>query len=473
MAATGLLNIITNTLPKKINDIINKILDILFKINEGVRILNSIDFCNPLGFILTQALPPGGVLENQLNKYGLEVTKFISKINEKIDSKIDESNIKELQIDIEEIRQSLESLLPPPELTDIIPGGEGLTKTINSLNLALTFTDDIVSKTDIQNRISLLQTFKNKLAPFTSPINIANLVIRDKAEELNKQLRDFIRPERFSSDLRKIINGVKSIDKSLKQLQQTVILINNIIKILNTLIKVYKLIAKILKLSPKPTAIIPPQSGGLGVAEGTIITKADRVRQYQNDIDKISNVLKKLSNFLNVSIINQIRRIRNEILILLTGLNELYKNINACPYINDDLLKQELEQNVQSLQDSLILLDELFPTVQIENTALPKLYNGYQINIIKEEAVDEGITLLRRRVIVTNQQGIIQYEGTPTYAPNDQVLIKEGEFYIDRQGDIGTNDPDTTNISNEDITNIVKQIGVNPDDTIIGTVTPD
>jgi hypothetical protein len=51
---------------------------------------------------------------------------------------IDESNIKELQIDIEEIRQSLESLLPPPELTDIIPGGEGLTKTINSLNLALT-----------------------------------------------------------------------------------------------------------------------------------------------------------------------------------------------------------------------------------------------------------------------------------------------------------------------------------------------
>jgi translation initiation factor 2B subunit (eIF-2B alpha/beta/delta family) len=473
MAATGLLNIITNTLPKKINDIINKILDILFKIKEGVRILNSIDFCNPLGFILTQALPPGGVLENQLNKYGLEVTKFISKINEKIDSKIDESNIKELQIDIEEIRQSLESLLPPPELTDIIPGGEGLTKTINSLNLALTFTDDIVSKTDIQNRISLLQTFKNKLAPFTSPINIANLVIRDKAEELNKQLRDFIRPERFSSDLRKIINGVKSIDKSLKQLQQTIILINNIIKILNTLIKVYKLIAKILKLSPKPTAIIPPQSGGLGVAEGTIITKADRVRQYQNDIDKISNVLKKLSNFLNVSVINQIRRIRNEILILLTGLNELYKNINACPYINDDLLKQSLQDGITSLEGNLNTLDNLFPGAKNIDVALPNQYGGYQIDIIKEEVVDEGVTLLRRRVVVADQRGIIQYEGTPTYATNDQVLIKEGQYYIDKQTQRSTSAQGNDNITDQEVIDIVTLTGLNPDDTIVGPVTPD
>lgn len=151
----------------------------------------------------------------------------------------------------------------------------------------------------------------------------------------------------------------------------------------------------------------------------------------------------------------------------------MYKNITACPYINDDLLKQELEQNIQSLQNNLILLDELFPTSTIIDTSLPKLYNGYEINIIKEEAVDEGITLLRRRVIVTNQQGIIQYEGTPTFASNDQVLIKEGEFYIDKQDLTGTNNPDSTNISNEEIINITKQIGVDPNNTIIGSVTPD
>jgi hypothetical protein len=467
MDATGLLNIITKTLPIKINSIINNILDILFKINEGVRKLNEIDFCNPLGYILTKALPPGGELENKLNKYGLEATNFISKINEKIDFRVDDSNIKELQIDIEEIRQGLESILPPPELSDIIPGGEGLLKTINSLNLALTFTDEVVSKTDIQNRISLLNAFKAKLTPFTSPINIASLAIGNKAEDLNKQLRDFIRPERFADDLRRIINTVKSIDNSLKQLQQTVILINNIIKILIILVKIYKFIVKILKLSPQPTAV-----GGIGVPEGSIISKADRVRKYQEDINKITNVLKKVSNFLGVTIISQIQRIRNEILILITGLNELFKNITACPYINDDLLKQELEQNIQSLQNNLTLLDELFP-IAITDRSLPKIYNGYKIDIINEEAVDEGITLLRRRVTVSNQQGIIQYEGTPTYASNDQVLLKEGELFIDRQDLINTSDPNSSNISDEDIINITKQIGIDPNNTIIGSVTPD
>lgn len=465
MAVSGLLNIITNTLPKKLNIIINIILEILFKINEGVIKLNSIDFCNPLGFILTQALPLGGELEGKLNKYGLEVTNFLSKITRVTNPNTDEVNIERLQIDIEEIRQGLETLLPPPELSDIVPGGEGLTKTINSLNLALTFTDEAVTKTDIQNKITLLNSFRVKLTPFTSPINIASLAIGSKAEDLNEKLRDFIRPEQFASDLRKIINTIKSIDKSLKQLQQIIILINNIIKILNILVKVFKVLARLLKLSPIPVAV-----SGVGVPEGRIITKADRVRQYQDDIKGISNTLKKLSNFLDVSVIKQIQRIRNEILILITGLNELFKNITACPYTNDDLLKQDLEQNIQSLQNNLILIEELFPTSveSLENLSLPKIYNGYKINIINEEVTDPNIKLFRRRVIVTNQQGIIQYEGTPTFAPNDQVLIKEGEFYIDRQDIFNSNNPNTINISDEEILEIVKQIGVNTD--IINTI---
>ena len=465
MAAKGLLKILTSTLPVKINNIINKILDILSKINEGVRRINSIDFCNPLGFILTQALPPGGILENSLNQFGKKITDFSSKVNV-LDTPNENSNIRDTQILIESIRQDLESILPPPEISDIIPGGEGLTKTINSLSLALTFTDDTVSKTDIINRISLLKTFTTKLIPFTSPINIANLVISDKAEELNEKLRGFIRPEKFSEDLRKIINTIKSIDKSLKQLQQILITINKIIRLLNVLIKLYKLITKLLKNSPKPTAIIPPP-GGLGFPEGTIITKADKVRQYQQDISDIEDILSKISTFLNISLITPVQRIRNQILILITGLNELFKNINACPYTNDEFLNQELEGNIQTLQSNLTLIEELFPASKTSDIiALPKPYNGYEINIIKEEITDPNITLFRRRVIVTNQQGIVQYEGTPTYAPNDQVLIKEGEFYIDRQGLTNSNDPNVSNIPDEEIFNLAKQIGIEIDDNI-------
>jgi hypothetical protein len=77
-APEGLTNILTNTAPTKINKTVNQILDILSKINNVVLEVNSIDFCNPLGYILTKSLPPGGVLEGKLLKYGNKVTDFIN-----------------------------------------------------------------------------------------------------------------------------------------------------------------------------------------------------------------------------------------------------------------------------------------------------------------------------------------------------------------------------------------------------------
>ena len=73
----GLSDTLTKIAPKRINDAVEKILDILNKVNEAVRKINEIDFCNPLGYILTKALPPGGVLENKMLQYGKKVTDFI------------------------------------------------------------------------------------------------------------------------------------------------------------------------------------------------------------------------------------------------------------------------------------------------------------------------------------------------------------------------------------------------------------
>ena len=180
-----------------------------------------------------------------------------------------------------------------------------------------------------------------------------------------------------------------------------------------------------------------------------------------------------VGTFLDTSILLEIQRIRREILRLLTGLNLLYKNITACPYINDDLLNQSFEDGISSLEDNLNTLDNLFPGAKYSETSLPTQYNGYQIDIIKEEIVDVGITLIRRRVVVANQQGVIQYEGTPTYAPDDQVLIKEGQYYIDKQSQRSTSADGNDNISDQEVIDIVTATGLSSDDSITGTVTPD
>jgi hypothetical protein len=482
----GLSKILTQTAPLKIIDASEKILDILNKINTVVRKINEIDFCNPLGYILTKALPPGGILESKLLKYGKDIVEFTDNIENGLDPFKRENETEEAykirllsyQNTIEEIRVALEDIIPPPELVEIMPGGEGLIKTINSLNLILTKTSDTIdARTDnkqlIINQISFLKSFTNKLKPFTSPINIANLAIGDKAEELNKKLRDFIKPERFAADLKNIISKVKSIDRAITQIQKYISLTNKIIKIINVLIKIYKFIVKVLKRLNIPLAVGGGGSPVISQTNASTNVQAERISKSNAFIDDLSKVLKMVSEFLDKIVLVEIQSIRKEILRLITGLNLLYKNITACPYINDDLLKQSLKDGISSLQDNLNTLDNLFPGAKDSETILPTQYSGYQIDIIKEEIVDAGITLIRRRVVVADQRGVIQYEGTPTYAPDDQVLIKEGQYYIDKQSQRSTSAEGNDNITDQEVIDIVATTGLNPDNTITGTVTPD
>ena len=478
---TGLSNILTKIAPQRVNDAVEKILDILNKVNEAVRKINEIDFCNPLGYILTKSLPPGGVLENKMLKYGKDITSFINKQEEKLDpfKRKDETEeqyktrLLSYQKSIEEIRQSLEDIIPPPDLVDIFPGGEGLVQTINTLNLVLTNTSDTLdARTDpkqlIITRISLIKSFSDKLRPFMSPINIATLAIGDQAEELNKKLRDFIRPERFAPSVAAIVRQVKAIDKGIAQILKTVQLINTILKLINLLVKIFKFVTKILKIAPIPVAVGGGGSPVVAVTTGSLTSKADRVAKFQADIDDYAKIVRMISNFLSKSIILQIQRIRREIIRLLTGLNILYKNLLACPYTNDPLLEQSLQSAISSLENNLVTLDNLFPTAKTDNI-LPSLYNGYQIDIIKEEVVDAGIKLLRRRVIVADQRGITVYEGTPTFASDDQVLIKEGQYQVDKLGNVGTSDEGNSTPANQSIIDEMNELGFNPNDV---TVTP-
>jgi hypothetical protein len=490
----GLSDTLTKIAPKRINDAVEKILDILNKVNEGVRKINEIDFCNPLGYILTKALPPGGVLENKMLQYAKKVTEFINNVENKmspgrIESEIikpgdtpEQIKIKDeayknrllsYQASIEEIRTSLEEIIPPPDLVEIFPGGEGLVQTINSINLALTATSDTIDakidpKQTILTQISLLKSFSDKLRPFMSPINIATLAIGDQAEELNKKLRDFIRPERFASSVAFIIRQVKAIDKGIAQILKTVQLINTILKLINVLVKIFKFVCKILKIAPMPVAVGGGGSPVVAVTTGSLTSKADRVAKFQTDIDDYAKIIRMISTFLSKSIILQIQRIRKEIIRLLTGLNILYKNLLACPYTNDPLLEQSLLDAISSLENNLTTLDNLFPTAKTDNI-LPSLYGGYEIDIIKEEVVDAGIKLLRRRVIVADQRGITVYEGTPTFASDDQVLIKEGQYQIDKLGNVGTSDEGNSAPTNQQIIDEMNELGFNPNDV---TVTP-
>jgi hypothetical protein len=479
---TGLSRILNDVAPRRINKVSLQILKILFKINTVLSEINSIDFCNPLGYILTKALPPGGLLEGKLLKYGKDALDFVNNLGDKLnplrlDNETDEQykiRIQSYQASIEEIRLSLEDIIPPDDLIAIIPGGEGLSKTIQSLNLVLVATSDTIDPTtDIINKITILKSFARKLTPFLSPINIATLALGGQEAEINKKLAGIIKPERFRESVGFLVTQVKAIDKAIVQIQTTVKLINTILKIINVLIKIYKFVVKILTKLPTPLAVGGGTAPVVSQTNATVNTQSDRISKTNQIIDDLGKITSQISKFLNSTILLNIKRIRREILRLLTGLNILYKNLRACQYTNDDTaLLNTVQGSIDSLNNNLATLDELFPTAK-GNAILPSLYNGYTINIIKEEVVDEGITLLRRRVIVADQRGVIEYEGTSTYAPDDQVLIKEGQYYIDKQNQTRTSDEGNDSPTDQEVIDIVTLTGLNPNNTIVGPVTPD
>ena len=483
----GLSKILTEIAPERINDGTEKILDVLFKINSVLREINSIDFCNPLGYILTKAMPPGGLLESKLLKYGTDITKFINDIEKKLIPDKNPGETEEqykarllsYQSSLEEIRLALEDIVPPDDLVDIIPGGGGIVKTIQQINLALVATSDTIGAASdptqlIITKVTLLRSFARKLTPFMSPINIANNIISQNADELNKKLAGIIQPQRFKESVRFLARQVQTVDRAIVQIQKIVKLINSILRIINVLIKVYKFIKKILKRLATPLAVGGGGSPVISQTNASTNTQADTLSTSTVFINDLEKLIDTISGFLSGVVLLEIGRIRKEILRLLTGLNILYKNLRNCSYTSGDTgLLDVVQGSIDSLNNSLATLDELFPTAQYGNAVLPSVYNGYAIDIIKEEVVDEGISLLRRRVIVADQRGVIQYEGKGTYATDDQVLIKEGQYYIDKQGQTGTSDQGNDSPTDQDVTDIVTQIGYDPNNTIDGPVTPD
>ena len=171
-------NILLNKLPKKINNTTEDILDVLFTINEIVRELNSVDFCNPLGYILTKALPlAGGFIDTKLKQYGEKVTNFINKNTE-----LDLSDNNDLLAEkIEETRLLLETLLIEEELKDIIPNADAFTKLIQDLNDVLVISNSLTS---LNNKKILLKSLSNRLIPFSNPISLTELLISSQADKL-------------------------------------------------------------------------------------------------------------------------------------------------------------------------------------------------------------------------------------------------------------------------------------------------
>ena len=116
----------------------NKTEDVTEKLdflNDKLFELNTIDFCNPLGYIMGKALPPNGPVQKQIDRYAGKLKKFTDKLGaidlkEKALDKIDgelgttEEQLQKRQETIEsllEIKNEIDDLVLPPEFIENVP----------------------------------------------------------------------------------------------------------------------------------------------------------------------------------------------------------------------------------------------------------------------------------------------------------------------------------------------------------------
>jgi prefoldin subunit 5 len=485
--ALGFARILCDVAPKNITKATNYMLKILRTVNNVLVEINSIDWCNPLGYILSKA-PFEGSLEAEFFKYQRLLFGFINEIEEQLnplrlagetDQKYRERILK-LQENIDRIAQTIQDFVPPTDLLDQIPGGIGLSKTFLQVQQAIQPVTEVTQTVlnpfqSIITKVTILQNFAAKLTSLVPPFIPPEIssTIREAEADINAVLAGIIRPERFRDDVQKVIKSVQAVDKAIVTVQQIVKTINNVLKGINTAIKVFLAIKKFLKKKRTPLAV---GGGGGPVVSQTNAdtnTEADLLANTSLFILQLQLITLISSDFLNTSVLRSINRIRSSILRIIASLNVLYTRLRSCNLTAGDTnLLNSVQSAIDSLNNNLNTLDELFPTART-TSLLPLIYNGYTINIIKEEVTDEGITLLRRRVVVADQRGVIEYEGTATYATDDQVLIKEGQLYIDRQRQTRTSDLGNDSPTDQEVLDIIESAGYNLDDVFGGTLPPD
>lgn len=465
----------------KIGDVTDEAEEKLDFVNDKLFEINSIDFCNPLGYIMGKALPPQGPVQKAIDKYAGKLKKFTDKLGkidlkEKALNQLDEAagtteeelRRREQTIkDLLEIKREIDEIQVPPEFTENIPGAGKIAEKLARLKLSLDIAEgvavDQVTPLDLLEQTKEFQAVKTFLLPFTNPINAINTFFADEVADVNKIIKDFIRPDKIAESVEEIIKLVVAIEKLLQKVLALLQMINMIVKICNILIKVYLILAKLLKKLPIPAR---------WQTTGSIVKASDKANEMEHHKAKeLQDFLKVLSAFID-SVMVDLASVRDEIITMIVALEQLKQNLQACPFTKDNYLQEGMDAVIGRANETLSKLEQQAPQLKniepldktpIEgpennrdgNSADGKydlIYKGYGINIEKEEnVVDENITVRRRYAMIFDTDGSVKDETELTYSTKDSIIFNEAKFLIDTYGEVASPDENPNTLEDSQV----------------------
>lgn len=287
--------------------------------------------------------------------------------------------------------------------------------TINKYSDYRQIPNDDLQK--LQNKITTIRSvcvtiqnldFKNALALAG---NFLGTDIRAQIQQLGK----FVNPTRIITTLREINSSLQTFIRQARQVQGILSLGQFLIKLALLFNKVFKFIQQFITNAPIPAAT--QTTGTISRLEKARITAKD-------ETDGVTRLLKLVNALLSV-VVAFLRYLLANTNELISRLEILLTNLEACQAVQDSDVISELQQTKSeliNLREQLgIYITQYDSKTDTNNTT----FGIYDIRVVDEELTDKSIQNKRRRGLALDQAGNIVTESDLTYATNTAVIIAE------------------------------------------------
>ena len=266
----------------------------------------------------------------------------------------------------------------------------------------------------------------------------AQLILKIQEEAL-KILDKFLQQCPNPKDLQRIIKTKDNLLKNINSFQKRVDKLGKIAQTLLIAATTIKLLIKVITSIPVPTAIIPPQTGGVGI-------RINILTRYSDALVKINKILDNLIAEA-ATITTLILGISALIATLKSKLQELDPKIQRCT------ISPLADPNSDTPPEGVVFsTDELaaLSVAALVNTAQPKENTGsegtpnldytykskttgknYILSIVQD--IDSSKIAPKRYAVAKDLEGIIRLKGESSFSSSTQVLLDELKFKIDSQ----------------------------------------
>ena len=307
-----------------------------------------------------------------------------------------------------------------------------LLSTVPGLGVNLNFIDDFIAQinkysdyrnipnSELQRLVTQINTVRSVCVTiqnldFKSALAlVGNFLGTDIRAQIQK-LSEFLDPTQIIKYLKEINSSLRAFIKIAQQVQGVLSLGQFLIKLALIFNKVFTFIIQFFLSNPAP---------GVSLTAGLISRFEDAKTKAKSETAGIATLLKTINSLLEVAVtfIRYILANTNE---LLSRLNILLVNLQACEAVKDSDVIAELQETRNSLLD----LQEQFATyiTQYDSKVNPSsmMFGEYDIRVVDEELTDKAIVNKRRRGIALDTKGQIVAQSDLTFATNTSIIIAE------------------------------------------------